>query len=207
VLAGHSLGGILVQLLAFRRPDLVAGLVLVDPGHEEMESLLPLPLRWGWRIMRNVRPDELHDDPAVTLAALRGCAPPQGPFRRARRRPERCPRLPPPVLRALDAPAGWARRGGPAGTPCRRRRHRPSDPQGPARRRGRHDPCDSRPAAGQYRLTRQARRGLSGASAPRVQPHARRVPCRSSFTADDRSHRHEFTLARLPLTERIPDVP
>ena len=71
MLAGHSLGGILVQLLAFRLPDLVAGLVLVDPGHEEMESLLPLPLRWGWRIMRNVGPDELHDDPAVTLAALR----------------------------------------------------------------------------------------------------------------------------------------
>ncbi len=45
VLAGHSLGGILVQLLAFRRPDLVAGLVLVDPGHEEMESPLPLPIR------------------------------------------------------------------------------------------------------------------------------------------------------------------
>ncbi len=36
-----------------------------------MESLLPLPLQWGWRVMRNVRPDELHDDPAVTLAALR----------------------------------------------------------------------------------------------------------------------------------------
>jgi pimeloyl-ACP methyl ester carboxylesterase len=71
VLAGHSLGGILVQLLAFRRPDLVAGLVLVDPGHEEMESLLPRPLRWGWRILRSARPDELHDDPAVTLAALR----------------------------------------------------------------------------------------------------------------------------------------
>jgi pimeloyl-ACP methyl ester carboxylesterase len=34
VLAGHSWGGILVQLLAFRRPDLAAGLVLVDPGHE-----------------------------------------------------------------------------------------------------------------------------------------------------------------------------
>src|SRR5690348_15673753 len=35
VLAGHSWGGILVQLLAFRRPDLVAGLVLVDPAHEQ----------------------------------------------------------------------------------------------------------------------------------------------------------------------------
>jgi pimeloyl-ACP methyl ester carboxylesterase len=31
VLAGHSWGGVLVQLLAFRRPDLAAGLVLVDP--------------------------------------------------------------------------------------------------------------------------------------------------------------------------------
>jgi pimeloyl-ACP methyl ester carboxylesterase len=71
VLAGHSLGGILVQLLAFRRPDLVAGLVLVDPGHEGMESLLPLPIQWGWRIMRAVHPDELYDDAPVTLAALR----------------------------------------------------------------------------------------------------------------------------------------
>ena len=43
VLAGHSWGGLLVQLLAFRRPDLVAGLVLVDPGHEDMESGLPRP--------------------------------------------------------------------------------------------------------------------------------------------------------------------
>ena len=71
VLAGHSLGGVLVQLLAFRRPDLVAGLVLVDPGHEEMESLLPLPIQLGWRIMRTVFPDELHDDAPVTLAAVR----------------------------------------------------------------------------------------------------------------------------------------
>jgi pimeloyl-ACP methyl ester carboxylesterase len=71
VLAGHSWGGMLVQLLAFRRPDLVAGLVLVDPGHEEMESALPLPAQWGWRIINAVFPDELHDDAPVTLAALR----------------------------------------------------------------------------------------------------------------------------------------
>ena len=71
VLAGHSWGGLLVQLLAFRRPDLVAGLVLVDPGHEEMESALPLALRWGWRILRAVHPDELHGDVAVADAALR----------------------------------------------------------------------------------------------------------------------------------------
>ena len=50
MLAGHSWGGVLVQMLALRRPDLVAGLVLVDPGHEEMESGLPLALQWGWRI-------------------------------------------------------------------------------------------------------------------------------------------------------------
>jgi pimeloyl-ACP methyl ester carboxylesterase len=71
VLAGHSWGGVLVQLLAFRRPELVAGLVLVDPGHEEMERFLPLPVRWGWRIMRTVFPDELHEDAPVTMAAVR----------------------------------------------------------------------------------------------------------------------------------------
>jgi pimeloyl-ACP methyl ester carboxylesterase len=71
VLAGHSWGGVLVQLLAFRRPDLVAGLVLVDPGHEEMDSALPLSIRWGWRIMRAFVPDELREDAPVTLAALR----------------------------------------------------------------------------------------------------------------------------------------
>jgi pimeloyl-ACP methyl ester carboxylesterase len=71
VLAGHSWGGVLAQLLAFRRPELVAGLVLVDPGHEDMESALPPLIRWGWRILRTVFPDELREDAPVTLAALR----------------------------------------------------------------------------------------------------------------------------------------
>jgi len=71
VLAGHSWGGVLVQLLAFRRPDLVAGLVLVDPGHEEMDGALPLPARVGWRVMVSVFPDELHEDAAAGLAAMR----------------------------------------------------------------------------------------------------------------------------------------
>ena len=71
VLAGHSWGGVLVQLLAFRRPDLAAGLVLVDPGHEEMDSALPPPVRWGWQITRTVFPDELREDAPVTQAALR----------------------------------------------------------------------------------------------------------------------------------------
>ena len=71
VLAGHSWGGVLVQLLAFRRPELAAGLVLVDPGHEEMDRALPLSVRWGWRIVRAVFPDELREDAPVTLAAVR----------------------------------------------------------------------------------------------------------------------------------------
>jgi pimeloyl-ACP methyl ester carboxylesterase len=71
VLAGHSWGGVLVQLLAVRRPDLVAGLVLVDPGHEEMESALPLLLKWGWRIMLAVHPDELHGEGTASVAVLR----------------------------------------------------------------------------------------------------------------------------------------
>lgn len=70
VLAGHSWGGILVQLLAFRRPDLVAGLVLVDPGHEEMESGLTMPLQLGMRVWRAAFRDELRDDVPATIAAL-----------------------------------------------------------------------------------------------------------------------------------------
>lgn len=71
VLAGHSWGGILVQLLAFRRPDLVVGMVLVDPGHEDMERALPPPARWGWRMLNTVFPDELREDAPVTMAAVR----------------------------------------------------------------------------------------------------------------------------------------
>jgi pimeloyl-ACP methyl ester carboxylesterase len=41
VLAGHSWGGILVQLLAFRRPDLAAGLVLGTRGTRRWTSHCP----------------------------------------------------------------------------------------------------------------------------------------------------------------------
>ncbi|MGA5817392.1 alpha/beta fold hydrolase [Kitasatospora sp. NPDC094028] len=40
VLVGHSWGGQLAQLLAWQRPELVAGLVLVDPAHEEFQPPL-----------------------------------------------------------------------------------------------------------------------------------------------------------------------
>ena len=97
VLAGHSWGGVLVQLRAFRRPDLAAGLVLVDPGHEEMESLLPLPLQWGWRIARTVFPDELHAgrDPRGQQCRV---GPGQDPERPAGRRASARPRPAAPGL-------------------------------------------------------------------------------------------------------------
>jgi pimeloyl-ACP methyl ester carboxylesterase len=45
VLVGHSWGGLLAQLVAFSHPDLVAGLVLVDPAHEETAAAMPWPMR------------------------------------------------------------------------------------------------------------------------------------------------------------------
>ena len=104
VLAGHSWGGVLVQLLAFRRPDLVAGLVLVDPGHEEMESGLPLALRRAWRFLRAVHPDELHGDVAASDAVLRELRSAARPF----------PDVPVVVLsaaRSFPFPGGSARTG------------------------------------------------------------------------------------------------
>jgi pimeloyl-ACP methyl ester carboxylesterase len=45
VLAGHSWGGLLVLLAAAQRPDLVAGLVLIDPSDEIYWSQLPPEIR------------------------------------------------------------------------------------------------------------------------------------------------------------------
>lgn len=45
IVAGHSWGGLLAQLLASRHPELVAGLVLVDPAEPGMLAGIPLPLR------------------------------------------------------------------------------------------------------------------------------------------------------------------
>jgi pimeloyl-ACP methyl ester carboxylesterase len=46
VLVGHSWGGLLAQLLTARHPELVCGLVLIDPAHLDMMSALPRPLGW-----------------------------------------------------------------------------------------------------------------------------------------------------------------
>jgi pimeloyl-ACP methyl ester carboxylesterase len=54
VLAGHSWGGLLVQLVAFRHPDLVAGLVLVDPADEETLAAVPWPMRAAMSAPGNV---------------------------------------------------------------------------------------------------------------------------------------------------------
>jgi pimeloyl-ACP methyl ester carboxylesterase len=72
VLVGHSWGGILAQLLAWRRPELVAGLVLVDPAHEQMTDALPGPARQAIRLARAVRRNELWGgDTAASAAMLR----------------------------------------------------------------------------------------------------------------------------------------
>ena len=44
VLVGHSDGGWLGQALAWQRPDLVAGLVLIDPYHEAVVDAIPLEI-------------------------------------------------------------------------------------------------------------------------------------------------------------------
>jgi pimeloyl-ACP methyl ester carboxylesterase len=91
VLAGHSWGGTLVQLLAFRRPDLVAGLVLVDPAHEQMGAALPRSVRWGMRLVRSARHDEFHGADHATGAAV---------LRELRKAPEPFPGVPVVVLSA-----------------------------------------------------------------------------------------------------------
>jgi pimeloyl-ACP methyl ester carboxylesterase len=71
VLAGHSWGGVLVQLLALRRPDLVAGLVLIDPADERTADALPRAVRWGLRLARAAaRHDELRGGDRAASAEL-----------------------------------------------------------------------------------------------------------------------------------------
>ncbi|GIF73248.1 alpha/beta fold hydrolase [Asanoa siamensis] len=53
LLVGHSWGGLLVQLAAAAKPAKVAGLVLVDPTHEEVMAEVPVRLRLGSDLMLN----------------------------------------------------------------------------------------------------------------------------------------------------------
>jgi pimeloyl-ACP methyl ester carboxylesterase len=45
VLVGHSLGGLYARHFATRFPDLVAGLVLLDPAHEDYDAYMPEQLK------------------------------------------------------------------------------------------------------------------------------------------------------------------
>lgn len=45
VVVGHSWGGLLAQLVAWRQPESVLGLVLVDPSDEEVAAAIPRRLR------------------------------------------------------------------------------------------------------------------------------------------------------------------
>jgi pimeloyl-ACP methyl ester carboxylesterase len=98
VLAGHSWGGILVQLLAWRRPGLVGGLVLVDPAHERMTEALPGVARLAVRLARAGRPDELRGGDAAASAAV---------LRELRGAPQPFPDVPVVVL---SATRGFPRR-------------------------------------------------------------------------------------------------
>lgn len=72
VLAGQSWGAVLVRLLAYRRPDLVAGLVLVDPAVEQMANPVYRPLRWAVRTALPSHRDELSSaDTDAAMADLR----------------------------------------------------------------------------------------------------------------------------------------
>ncbi|MGE5291340.1 MAG: alpha/beta fold hydrolase [Micromonosporaceae bacterium] len=91
ILAGHSWGGLLAKLVAFRHPGLVSGLVLVDPAHEQMTAALLRPACWVTRIraapVRSVlplesaagRPDELRGLTA-SLSAIRQLLAASHPF-------------------------------------------------------------------------------------------------------------------------------
>ncbi len=51
LLVGHSWGGLLAQFAASTRPDRVTGLVLVDPTHEGVMSVVPARLRISSELM------------------------------------------------------------------------------------------------------------------------------------------------------------
>ncbi|MBA3469317.1 MAG: alpha/beta hydrolase [Herpetosiphonaceae bacterium] len=63
IMVGHSLGGVYAKLYAWRYPDQLAGLVLVDPSDERDLSGLPLPDREHYQTMV--------DDTATQMGGLK----------------------------------------------------------------------------------------------------------------------------------------
>lgn len=76
VVVGHSWGALLAQLVAWTRPGLVAGLVLVDPAHEDFQPLAAVAVeglllhRLVWRSRLGLLDRELRADALATAGSL-----------------------------------------------------------------------------------------------------------------------------------------
>ncbi len=64
ILVGHSWGGLLAQLATWQRPDLITGLVLIDPAHEALWSDFLTPEALTKAARHPTRP--VADDPRST---------------------------------------------------------------------------------------------------------------------------------------------
>lgn len=72
LLVGHSLGGAYVQRYAQRFPDGVAGMLLLDPAHEDWDLYMPEHLQ----IAKNMPADaEMPDLPEGSLPNTAACSP------------------------------------------------------------------------------------------------------------------------------------
>jgi pimeloyl-ACP methyl ester carboxylesterase len=74
ILVGHSWGGLLAQLAAWHRPDLITGLVLIDPSHESLWADFLTPEALAQAARHPTRPAA--DDPrsAAVLPSARELA-------------------------------------------------------------------------------------------------------------------------------------
>lgn len=98
VLVGHSLGGLTTRIFASRHPELVAGLVLVDPSHEDQTKRFA-----------ELAPEAMKADRART-AVIRFCADPKRTEAVAKRCTEPAPPdLPPAFAERFVAAQGPAR--------------------------------------------------------------------------------------------------
>ncbi|MFD7578617.1 alpha/beta fold hydrolase [Kitasatospora sp. NPDC059817] len=128
VLVGHSWGGQLAQLLAWRRPELVAGLVLVDPAHEEFQppairaaeavllrvgllraALTPAARRAGGTVARAEAAVEAHRHQRLTVLDENRLTALAVSELRQRRAAARLPDVPVTVLSATDGLPGAMR--------------------------------------------------------------------------------------------------